>query len=136
MRAFLADVKENPEDDTPRLILADWLDEYGGPADQARADLIRTQIEKARLPQGHPDHFVLGQRERELIQRWGSAWVGPLLDRVRLVRHERGMVMLTLSCGMLQARGLLQHIEQHVHGSVPAQAASHEQQRPALKDTP
>jgi uncharacterized protein (TIGR02996 family) len=108
MRAFLADVRENPEDDTPRLILADWLDEYGGPADQARADLIRTQIEKARLPPGHPHHFVLAQRERELVQRWGSAWVGPLLDRVRSLRHERGMVLLTLSCGMLQARGLLE----------------------------
>ena len=29
--AFLADCKENPMDDTPRLVLADWLEEQGDP---------------------------------------------------------------------------------------------------------
>lgn len=35
--AFL-DAREHPEDDTPRLVLADWLDEQGG---SARAEFTR-----------------------------------------------------------------------------------------------
>ena len=31
MLSFLAAVKEAPDDDTPRLILADWLDEHDDP---------------------------------------------------------------------------------------------------------
>jgi uncharacterized protein (TIGR02996 family) len=27
--AFLRDIIDNPEDDTPRLVFADWLDEHG-----------------------------------------------------------------------------------------------------------
>jgi uncharacterized protein (TIGR02996 family) len=47
-----------PDDDTPRLMLADALDEAG---DGARAELIRVQCELARLPTGrklchHPDY--------------------------------------------------------------------------------
>ena len=44
--AFLADICEHPEDDTPRLVFADWLDDHG---DQARAEFIRLQVELARL---------------------------------------------------------------------------------------
>lgn len=39
--AFLAGIRKNPEDDAPRLILADWLEEHG---DQGWAELIRLQI--------------------------------------------------------------------------------------------
>src|SRR3954471_9486928 len=35
---FLADIIEHPDDDAPRLIYADWLEENG---DQARAQFIR-----------------------------------------------------------------------------------------------
>ena len=44
--AFLADSKEHPEDDTPRLAYADWLAENGH---DARAEFIRTQIEISRV---------------------------------------------------------------------------------------
>jgi uncharacterized protein (TIGR02996 family) len=42
--AFLRDAKENPRDDPPRLILADWLDENGDEIDRARAEFIRIQL--------------------------------------------------------------------------------------------
>lgn len=43
LRAFLDDVKANPFDDTPRLILADWLEEHGATeADRARGTYIRS----------------------------------------------------------------------------------------------
>jgi uncharacterized protein (TIGR02996 family) len=31
-QAFLADIAAHPEDDAPRLIYADWLEEHGDPA--------------------------------------------------------------------------------------------------------
>lgn len=46
-RAICAD----PDDDLPRLALADWLDENGDPA---RAEFIRTQIDLARVPDHDP----------------------------------------------------------------------------------
>jgi uncharacterized protein (TIGR02996 family) len=46
--ALLRAVAATPDDDTPRLIYADCLDEVGGEADSARARFIRLQIELAR----------------------------------------------------------------------------------------
>lgn len=40
-------VCENPDDDTPRLVFADWLDENGEPE---RAEFIRIQVASAREP--------------------------------------------------------------------------------------
>lgn len=45
--AFLVDIVTHPEEDAPRLIFADWLDENGDPD---RAEFIRVQCEMARLP--------------------------------------------------------------------------------------
>jgi uncharacterized protein (TIGR02996 family) len=47
--AFLLAICENPDDDTPRLVFADWLQEHG---DEARAEFIRVQIELARKEYG------------------------------------------------------------------------------------
>jgi uncharacterized protein (TIGR02996 family) len=46
--AFLADILAHPDDDTPRLVYADWLAEHGDPD---RAAFIRTQIEAHRSPE-------------------------------------------------------------------------------------
>ena len=43
-KAFLADIIENIDDDTPRLVFADWLEENG---DSARAEFIRLQCKEA-----------------------------------------------------------------------------------------
>ena len=42
---FLRAICENPEDDTVRLVYADWLDENG---DADRAEFIRVHCELAR----------------------------------------------------------------------------------------
>lgn len=47
---LLRAVAANPDDDTPRLIYADHLDELGGDANVARARFIRLQIEIDRGP--------------------------------------------------------------------------------------
>ena len=48
--AFLAAIVADPADDTRRLVLADWLEERGGPGDAARAEFIRVGCESARVP--------------------------------------------------------------------------------------
>jgi uncharacterized protein (TIGR02996 family) len=104
--AFLAEIKDHPDEDTPRLILADWLEEYGGPADAARAEFLRLQVRKARLPAGDPERYALGSRETELHRRWETAWLGRLGEKVRYVRYERGLVVLTLTWGVLCSQSL------------------------------
>jgi uncharacterized protein (TIGR02996 family) len=47
---LLEELIHHPEDDAPRLILADWWDDWGSPADRARAELIRLQIQRERRP--------------------------------------------------------------------------------------
>lgn len=42
-RGFLADIIANPEDDVPRLIYADWLEDHG---QDERAEFIRVQIDE------------------------------------------------------------------------------------------
>ncbi len=60
---FLQAICENPDDDTPRLVYADWLEEHGN---AERAEFIRTQIDLSRLPEYEP----LWQRYRA-SRRWG-----------------------------------------------------------------
>ena len=48
--ALLRAVAANPDEDTPRLVFADLLDELGGAADVARARFIRMQIDLVRNP--------------------------------------------------------------------------------------
>jgi uncharacterized protein (TIGR02996 family) len=92
--AFLAAIKEHPEDDTRRLLLADWLGEHGGPADVARAEFVRLQCRCARLPAADPRRAGLQRREQELLARHREAWLGPLLRRAAGWRFERGLLAL------------------------------------------
>jgi len=43
--ALLDAIRAAPDDDAPRLVYADWLDEHGQPE---RAEFIRVQCELAR----------------------------------------------------------------------------------------
>jgi uncharacterized protein (TIGR02996 family) len=63
--AFLAAIIERPDDDVPRLVFADWLDEHGQPE---RAEFIRVQVELAALP----DCPACGNSgvSQETVTRW------------------------------------------------------------------
>jgi uncharacterized protein (TIGR02996 family) len=64
----------NPDDDTPRLVFADYLDEN----DQSdRAALIRVQCERSRLPGTDPQVAALADTETELLAR-ARAEIGTL----------------------------------------------------------
>jgi uncharacterized protein (TIGR02996 family) len=91
--AFLQDIREHPEDDTPRLVLADWLDDFGDAADQARAELIRIQC---RLAQPGKAPAALRRRQRELEERHARDWLGPLAQLADHWRFERGMAHVAL----------------------------------------
>ena len=67
--ALYAEIYANPEDDGPRLVLADALSAQGDP----RGELIVLQLERARTGGAEP-----GARERELLGKHGKAWLGDL----------------------------------------------------------
>ncbi len=71
--ALLAAIIAHPDDDTPRLMYADWLDEHApdatpspaaGPS--ARAEYIRVQCRLAQHPFDYPDYPELLEREQDL----------------------------------------------------------------------
>lgn len=47
--AFLRAILAHPDDATPRLVYADWLEEHGGAQHATMAEFIRVQCESARL---------------------------------------------------------------------------------------
>jgi uncharacterized protein (TIGR02996 family) len=70
--AFLRAICDRPDDDAPRLVYADWLEEHG---DAERARFIRLQI--ALRASGEPD--PLREREcEELFQSNGRRWFAEL----------------------------------------------------------
>jgi uncharacterized protein (TIGR02996 family) len=80
--ALLAAIVANPDDDTPRLVYADWLDEHvpdatpspsSGPS--ARAEYIRVQCELAGLPFDAPNYPELLEREHDLAE-WLQSYAG------------------------------------------------------------
>jgi uncharacterized protein (TIGR02996 family) len=63
-QALLRALVDSPDEDAPRLVYADWLDEHGEEADRARAAFIRLQVEAARLDRYDPRRLDLeGQAE-------------------------------------------------------------------------
>ncbi len=82
---FLAAIRAAPDDDAPRLIYADWLDEHGEPE---RAELIRVQCELARR-----ESAELRKREAELLAEHRVAFAGPLAAPGLGFRFERGFVV-------------------------------------------
>jgi len=88
--AFLADVKEHPLDRTPRLVLADWLEERDDP----RGGLVRVQCEQDRPDLDPVRRLELADRERRLLDAHQDRWLGPLRPRVTSFAFRRGLVQL------------------------------------------
>jgi uncharacterized protein (TIGR02996 family) len=102
--AFLQTIRENPDDDTPRLVYADWLDEKGQPE---RAEFIRVQCEAATLALGDPRRQRLETRGRKLLGRHAAAWLGRLNGSLRQRLFRRGF----LEQVRIDARPFLTHID-------------------------
>lgn len=77
--ALMAAIVANPDEDTPRLALADWLQEHGDDHDRARAEHIRLQIECDRFPYGDKRRTKFEKKFIPIQEEHGAAWLGPLL---------------------------------------------------------
>jgi uncharacterized protein (TIGR02996 family) len=86
--AFLRAIRAAPNDDLPRLIYADYLDEHGDPL----GEFIRVQIERPRLPRDDPQRVELKAREDELLRRHREEWEGPLAAVVSHAVFRRGFI--------------------------------------------
>lgn len=88
--ALLRAICTYPDDDTPRLVFADYLDETG---DAGRAAFIRAQIELARTPpwepfavrcRHRPGDWLTGQpwiRTLPPVDGWNLEWAAPVFRR-------------------------------------------------------
>ncbi len=102
--ALLQACKDQPDDDTPRLILADWLEEHGDP----RGTFVRIQCLTAHLPEADPRRRDLLCQARALRTAHQASWLGPLAPLVGLCSFQRGLVQLSLNEDQL---ALLQRLD-------------------------
>ncbi|MGL4552938.1 MAG: TIGR02996 domain-containing protein, partial [Gemmataceae bacterium] len=81
----------NIDDDTPRLVYADWLMENGH---DDRAEFIRVQIDRARLPWWDAAQVRLRLREQELLRLHGERWLAelPAVEGATWEGFRRGVV--------------------------------------------
>jgi uncharacterized protein (TIGR02996 family) len=70
LRALLAACHADPDDDTPRLVLADWLEEHDDP----RGECVRLQVRLAATPANDPQYDDLFGRHREWWAKHGKLW--------------------------------------------------------------
>jgi uncharacterized protein (TIGR02996 family) len=63
---LLRAILDDPDDDAPRLVYADWLEEHG---EAERAEFIRVQVERAEAPRYAPPRIELRRRRQSLPGR-------------------------------------------------------------------
>jgi uncharacterized protein (TIGR02996 family) len=86
---LLAEIRDNPEDETARLIYADWLEEHDQPR---RAELIRVQVERDRLDLHDPAWVPWQERSRALLAELEEGEVAALRPLVVSYRYARGLI--------------------------------------------
>ncbi len=90
LQVLLSDVKALPDDDTPRLILADWLQDHG----DVRGEFIHLQVVRRRLAGDDRRYMEMYQRECRILGRHGLDWLGPLADHAGSWTFTRGFIAL------------------------------------------
>ena len=88
---FLQRVRAFPDDDVPRLIFADWLEEQGA-AGALRAAFIRVQLALARLPPDDPQRPNLAAVEAALLDAHREEWEAPFRRLATGPVFRRGFV--------------------------------------------
>lgn len=89
--ALLRAIAALPDEDTPRLVYADCLDETGDAGASARAEFVRAQVRAARLPYADAERAALDRRAGELLTTWGDVWRAELPAGFRApAAYERG----------------------------------------------
>jgi uncharacterized protein (TIGR02996 family) len=114
--AFMAAILAAPEEDTPRLVFADWLDENGDEEDKSRAALIRAQCRAETLPEGSRERRDLEREARAILKGYGERWAKPLKD-TRLVKgwtFRRGFLD-----GVTMSATMFAHAAEKVFAAAP-----------------
>ncbi|MFO0936046.1 MAG: TIGR02996 domain-containing protein [Gemmataceae bacterium] len=87
-RLLLDAVRHAPDDDGPRLVYADLLDEMGDP----RGRFIRVQLALARLSPYEPRRNALIEEERLLFARYEAEWTASFRGLASGIIFRRGFV--------------------------------------------
>jgi uncharacterized protein (TIGR02996 family) len=101
--AFLQAIWEEPDDDGPRLMFADWLKERGDPW----GDLIEIQCELARTPTSDPMRALVLGRETALRLALYDRFVEPLRPLLGELTHHLHMRRGFVEVADLPAQALL-----------------------------
>ena len=90
--AFLREILAHPDEDAPRLIFADWLEEQGDAESVARAEFIRVQcmLAAGQLPQQRRDELL--RREHQILNEWDEEWVRPIRRIIQNWGYDRGFI--------------------------------------------
>lgn len=98
--AFLRAIKANPDDNTPRLILADWLEEHGDAMQAARGEFLRLQCLGSQI--------AGRERQAELLRCYETAWLGSMgpLVRLRSFCWDRGLLHFETTADILLDRSV------------------------------
>lgn len=91
-QAFLQDILAHPDDDAPRLIFADWLEEQGDANSVARAEFVRVQCALAAGKLPEQQQAELERREQQLLDEWDKEWVRPIRRLVYEWHFHRGFI--------------------------------------------
>jgi uncharacterized protein (TIGR02996 family) len=90
--AFIRSILDAPDDDAPRLVYADWLDEQG---EADRAEFIRLQVREARMAPGDPERPGVHARAEYLGRIHHVEWASrlPQFEGVHWEVFDRGFFM-------------------------------------------
>jgi uncharacterized protein (TIGR02996 family) len=110
-KKFWAAIRNSPEDDTPRLVYADWLQEQG---EEERAEFIRVQCALDKLGpdrrRGRKERVWLEPREKAILASHGAAWRAPFRDVLhgsnRWATGDRWLAELKFRRGFLNGNQL------------------------------
>ncbi len=89
--ALLRTARESFDEPVPLLVVADWLEEHGDTADQARAAWIRLWAEPERAAKPGWE-----ERRNVIEAAHGEAWITPRMRDLRAVSHFGPMLALSL----------------------------------------
>jgi uncharacterized protein (TIGR02996 family) len=100
--AFLETIAASPDDDAPRLIYADWLDERGDP----RSTFIRLQCAIERMDVDDRRRPELEDEAEDLLAAHGQEWAAPLHGQATNWRYRRGFIEHVEAEGDVFLRGV------------------------------
>src|SRR5947209_10059060 len=106
--AFLQAILEQPDDDAPRLVYADWLEEHG---ESERAAFIRLHIELAGMDPDDSRRDEVRRKLGPMLHGQQVAWrarLGRGVDGLRLARGFAEGVRLTATHWLRRGRRLLE----------------------------